>query len=102
MSNATHISQTSLQEITSPEVQFSDHAQARMQQRGIKDSWVALVLEYGRYLYQNGKHSYSISLDHSGIKHIKQKFGDLVELSKLRRLYIILSDDSVVVTCAYR
>lgn len=102
MSNAADISQNTLPAITSPEVQFSDHAQARMQQRGIKDSWIALVLEYGHYLYQSGKHSYTISLDKSGIQQIKQKFGDLVELSKLRRLYLILSDNSVVVTCAYR
>jgi hypothetical protein len=102
MLNAKHTSQYSLPKITSPEVEFSHHAQARMQQRGIKDSWVALVMEYGHYCYQSGKHAYTISLDKSGIKLIKQNFGDLVELSKLRHLYLILSDDSVVVTCAYR
>jgi hypothetical protein len=102
MLNTTHISQNTLPEVISPVVHFSDHAQARKQQRGIKDSWIALVLEYGHYIYQNSKHTYTISLDKSGVKKIKQKFGDLVELSKLRRLYLILSDDSVVVTCAYR
>ena len=102
MLNAAYISQNTLPEITPPEVHFSDHAQARKQQRGIKDYWISIVLEYGHYVYQSGKHAYTISLDHSGIKQIKQMFGDLVELSKLRRLYLILSDDSVVITCAYR
>lgn len=83
-------------------VDFTHHAVARKQQRGIKDSWIDLVLEFGRYIYQKGKHSYKVSLDKTGIKQIKQTYGDLVELNKLRRMYVILSDDSSVITCAYR
>ena len=99
MLNEQNISTSS---IASPEVILSDHAQARIQQRGIKPSWISIVLEYGHYIYQSGKHTYTVSLDKSGIKQIKKSFGDLVDLGKLRKLYLILSDDSVVVTCAYR
>jgi uncharacterized protein YjlB len=102
MLQAEYTLQYSLPEITFPEVILSQHAQTRIQQRGIKNDWIALVLEYGHYIYQSGKHVYTISLDKSGIKQIKKKFGDSVELSKLRHLYLILSDESVVVTCAYR
>ena len=95
--------QDSLTSLTySSEVILSNHAQARIQQRGIKPSWISLVLEYGRYIYQSGKHTYTVSLDKSGVQQIKKTFGDFVEIGKLRNLYLILSDDSVVVTCAYR
>lgn len=83
-------------------INFTDHALARKQQRGIKDSWIDLVLEFGQYIYQKSKHTYTVSLDKTGIKKIKQTYGDLVELNKLRRMYVILSDDSSVITCAYR
>lgn len=75
MINAITPLQDTLPEITSEEVILSHHAQARVQQRGIKKTWIALVLEYGHYVYQRGKHTYTISLDKSGIKQIKQKFG---------------------------
>ena len=83
-------------------INFTHHAVARKQQRGIKDSWIALVLEFGHYIYQKGKHTYTVSLDKTGIKKIKQAYGDLVELNKLRCMYVILSEDSAVITCAYR
>ncbi len=88
--------------ITAPDVHLTNHAEARKQQRGIKDSWISLVLEYGHYIYQKGKHSYSVSLDKAGVKQIRNNYGEIAELSKLRNLYLILSDDSVLVTCAYR
>lgn len=83
-------------------IAITDHAIARMKQRGIKPAWISLLLEYGCYVYQSSKKTYSISLNKTGIKQIKKHFGDLVDLSKLRRIYLILSDDSVLVTCAYR
>ena len=84
------------------DIAITDHAIARMKQRGIKPAWVSLLLEYGCYAYQKSKKTYSISLNKSGIKEIKKNFGDLVNLSKIRRIYLILSNDSVLVTCAYR
>lgn len=81
---------------------FTDHALARKQQRGMKESWVDMLLEYGQYIYQKGKHTYTVSLNKSGINQIKEAYGNLVELSKLRRMYVIVSEDLVVITCAYR
>lgn len=52
-----HEQQTS--HITSS-VNFTRHAIARKQQRGIKDSWIDLVLEFGHYIYQKGKQSYTV------------------------------------------
>jgi hypothetical protein len=88
--------------IDSIPIVFSNHAKVRMQQRGINKTGIAFLLEYGRYAYQSSRHCYSISLDKSGLKKIKRQFGNLNILPKLRRLYLILSDDSVVITCAYR
>ena len=93
---------SSQNETTVPYLSFSDHANMRMQQRGIKKAWIDLVLEYGRETYQNGRHSSSFSLDSSSVKKIKKTHGELAELSKIRKLYLILSDDDVVITCAYR
>ena len=85
-----------------PYLSFTNHANKRMQQRGIRKAWIDLVLEYGRETYQNGKHTSSFSLDNSSVKQIKKTYGDISELSKIRKLYLILSDDDVVITCAYR
>jgi len=102
MLNEQQTQQSLLTSEITEEVIFSAHAQARIKQRGIKKSWLALLLEYGHYIYQSGKHSYTVSLDKTGIKKIKQTYGDLVELNKLRRMYVVLSEDSAVITCAYR
>lgn len=81
---------------------LTQHAKVRMKQRGIKAHWVELVLEYGREAYQKGKHTYSISLDKLGIKKIKNIYGSVEDLNKLRSMYVIVADDGAIVTCAYR
>ena len=87
---------------TASNVKFTDHALSRKRQRGIKDLWISLVLEFGQYIYQKGKHTYTVSLEKGGVRQIQRTYGDLVELTKLRRMYLVLSEDSVVITCAYR
>jgi len=81
---------------------FTQHAKARMQQRGIKPQWVDLVLEYGREVYQQGRHSYSVSLEKLGIQKLKTTYGAIKDLNKLRQMYVVLADDGAIVTCAYR
>ena len=93
---------TTILKLDDSTIEFSDHAKARMQQRGINKTGVAFLLEYGQYRYQKSKHCYSVFLDKPGIKKIKQQFGDLDMLPKLRRIYLILSDDCTIITCAYR
>lgn len=93
---------TYIKPVDQTSIAISDHAKTRMKQRGIKLAWVTLLLEYGYYAYQNSKNTYSIYLNKTGIKQIKKHFGDIVDLSKLRSIYLVLSDDSVLVTCAYR
>jgi hypothetical protein len=78
------------------------HAEDRIKQRGIKREWMSLLLDYGRETYQKGKRTYSVSLDKAGIKKIKRSYGNAFDLSKLRRLYLILTEDYIVITCAYR
>lgn len=78
------------------------HANKRMKQRGIKFYWVKLVLEYGCEAYQKKKRTYTVALDKKGIKKLKRNSQSLTNLTKLRRLYLILSEDFVLITCAYR
>lgn len=94
--------QTNIQSFSNTNIIFSDHAITRMQQRGIRPAWINILLEYGCYAYQNSKKTYSIFLNKSGVKRIKKHFGNIVDLTKLRRVYLILSDESVLITCAYR
>jgi hypothetical protein len=78
------------------------HAVARIKQRGIKNAWINLVLEYGEESFQSNHKSISVSLNKNGIEQIKQIYGNTYNLSKLRRLYLVLTHDYVLITCAYR
>ena len=78
------------------------HAIARIKQRGIKNAWINLVLEYGEESFQSNHKSISVSLNKNGIKQIKRIYGNTFNLSKLRRLYLVLTHDYVLITCAYR
>lgn len=78
------------------------HADTRIQQRGIKNEWIQLVLEYGDEKFQHTKNTISVSLKKHGIKKIKRCFGNSVDINKLRRLYLVLTHDNVLITCAYR
>ena len=78
------------------------HATARIKQRGIKNSWINLILEYGDESFQSSNKSISISLGKNGVKKIKQLYGNKFNLNKLRRLYLVLTHDDVLITCAYR
>jgi len=78
------------------------HANTRIQQRGIKPAWVNLVLEYGHEQYQKGRGSYSFSLNKSSIRNIKRDYQNTFDIQKLRKIYVIVSDDDALITCAYR
>lgn len=80
----------------------TDHANTRIQQRGIKPAWVNLVLEYGQEQYQKGRRSYSFSLNKSGISNIKRDYRNTFDIQKLRKIYVIVGDDDALITCAYR
>jgi hypothetical protein len=81
---------------------LTKHAKVRMKQRSIKSHWVNLVLEYGKEAYQKGKRSTSFSLDKLGVQKLKKAYGKFEDLNKLRQVYVVVSDDGAVVTCAYR
>ena len=102
MKNNQGINSTTESFISTAELELTQHAVARKKQRGVKDRSISLVLEFGHYLYQKGKHTYTVSLDKNGIQQIKKTYGDLVELSKLRRMYVVVAEDSKIITCAYR
>jgi len=94
--------QNSLHDLSATSLVLTKHAKARVQQRGIQPYWITLVLEYGKEAYQKGKHSYSFSLDKLGLKRIKDTYGAITDINKLRQLYVVVSEDGAIVTCAYR
>lgn len=78
------------------------HADIRKQQRGISNQLVDLVLKYGRYSYIKGQHCYRVSLDKFGLKKLQNNASIPTEISKLRKLYLVLSEENQIITCAYR
>jgi len=100
--NTANKDQVSQQNSSSALLRLTNHAMKRMQQRSIKHEWINLVLEYGNEVYQKGNQSYSFSLDKVGVKKIKNTLKRQEDWKKLRQLYVVVSNDGAIVTCAYR
>lgn len=77
---------------------ISNHALQRMQQRGINDLAVNLLLSYGTRIHQSG--SEVVKLDKGDKKRLFKQIKDLANhLEKLEKLYLI-ETDGVIVTAA--
>lgn len=84
---------------------YTNHANARKQQRGISDTMIDMVLKYGCSEYHRGyeivflnKQAYQkicFLLKHSG-----KKSGQITNqlISKLKKVYVVLSGGVVVTT----
>jgi hypothetical protein len=83
-------------------VVLTQHAQERRIQRAIKPSWIALVLEYGRYTFDEAKRVYEVALDGFGSKQIIAEVGYASECKKISKLKLVLSEQSVLITCMFR
>jgi hypothetical protein len=81
---------------------FTDHARARMQQRGISAAAIDLLLDYGR-----------TSHDHHGAEIVffdkaararlaKQDPAASREAARLARTYLIVASDGAVITVGHR
>lgn len=84
---------------------LTEHAQVRLQQRGIAENWIPLIMKYGKKLHDN----------HGGIKYfmtsrLTRKLIDLMrgkcsiqQLEKLKGIYVIVSsDNTTVITAAHK
>jgi hypothetical protein len=81
---------------------WTNHAYTRKKQRGIKRDWISLVLAFGDETFQHAQNTVSYALGKKGIKNIQQQYGNRFDINKLRSLYLVMSHDNVLITCAYR
>lgn len=81
---------------------FTHHAEARMQQRGIPLAAVDAILSYGRRRRHHGADVYFLDRNCRG--RIAEALGRKV-FSKIERSlnsYLVVSDDGVLITAAHR
>ena len=75
---------------------FTDHARARMQQRGIPAAAIEALLDYGnaRHLHSKGRELVFFDKKHTS--------AGAQAADKLRRTYAILGSDGTVITVGHR
>lgn len=83
-------------------VRFSDHARARMQQRGINPVIVFWLLDYGRVRRSRGADMYD--LDKRARVRLRCAIGE-TEYRRCQKhldVYVVIADDGIVITVAHR
>lgn len=90
---------TTHQDLVSPEYRFNltGHAQQRMDQRGVSESVVEFVLEFGRKIYSNRALFHVI-----GRKEISKLEDQCPELKALEGIHVVTSTDGLSVITVYR
>ena len=83
-------------------MEISQHAQRRMQQRGISVEMAALLIKYGKYQYDKGFKIFS--LDKKAANYLQQTNKVSKQLlEKLKKLYVVFySQNNTLITTAYR
>ena len=77
---------------------YTDHARARMQQRGIKPAAVDCVLEFGTP-HHDGRGAVVFVLDKRAQRRLlRHRVVSRPELERIRRFYVVLAGDVVVTT----
>lgn len=77
---------------------FSDHAWARMRQRGISESDVELLLAYGRCIHRRGAEAYV--LDKGGVRRLQKDGVKPCVVERLRHQFVVVDD--AVITVGHR
>ncbi len=82
---------------------MTQHAQARMQQRGIPASMVSNLLDYGRETY-NHRGSRVVYFDHRSRKQLLQQLGSASykKIETYLDTYAVLGMDGALVTVGHR
>lgn len=78
------------------------HAQARMQQRGISDSMLQLLLEYGKYTHDK-RGAEIVSFNRKSRNNLKRDLSrkDYAQIERHLDVYTVITDD-VIVTVGHR
>jgi len=81
-------------------MQLTQHAQVRMQQRGIRNADLVSLFKYGRVEYDHHG-SRVLFLDHSARRRIALQQG-VAEARRLGSIYAVVATDGAVVTVGHR
>lgn len=82
---------------------LTPHAQARMQQRGIRPQAIDLLLDYGRERHVHDRGREIVFFDKAARKRLaKANPGFAREVDRLCRTYAILGADGGVITVGHR
>ena len=82
---------------------LTNHAEARIQQRGIKHQMVNLVFEFGECQpCKGGVYSYFLTRRSIRKARLSVSKKELLMLEKQRGLYLVADDGGVVITAAWR
>ena len=87
-------------DIIRPAFRLSEHAERRMNQRGITEAMIDLCMEYGKIIIQNdGAMAYVITdkiykklLNNKGLKHMRKI------IDRIKGLVVIVSGDGALIT----
>ncbi len=81
---------------------FSKHARTRIQQRGIRDRAVEIVLEYGKYGYHKGGQVYL--MDKRSRKRAEAALGtEYRQIADRLDIYVVVAlDSTLIITGAHR
>lgn len=80
----------------------SNHAKTRMQQRGITQDYLPLVLGYGQKEY-DGRGGVRYFMSERSIKKLEKLFGPAQWLDKIRGVYAVVNvGNDAVLTVAHR
>ena len=82
---------------------LSPHARARMQQRGIREEAIELLLDYGRERHVHNRGREIVFFDKAARRRLAKANPAVArEVDHLRRTYAILGSDGGVVTVGHR
>jgi hypothetical protein len=82
---------------------LTDHARARMQQRGIRLEAIEALLDYGNALHLHSKGRELVFFDKAARSRlVRGNPGAAREVDRLRRTYAIVGSDGIVITVGHR
>lgn len=91
--------------VYAPPIVLTEHAQVRLQQRGIAKHWIPLIIEYGKEIYDHhGAVRYFMTsrLTRNVIELMRGECS-IQQLEKLKGVYVIVSaDNTTVITAAHK
>jgi hypothetical protein len=81
---------------------LTTHARVRMQQRGIPESALDVLLEYGREAHDH-RGAVIVLFDKRSRGHLRRRIGDRFrKVERWLNAYAVLSDDGAVITVGHR